>query len=136
MRFCLVLGVFFLPLIFSEPEPEERAATRDVFTTKTTGRVKLTCKFTIVYTGTTANTRASNAINCVPKPKKTTRGVSSLLLGYEFTTYGWDVLSVTAGNPEERADPMNMVFPKVTKCTFHKYGPSGTITTHDGLCIL
>jgi len=57
-------------------------------------------------------------------------------LGYEFTTYGWDVLSVTAGNPEERADPMNIVFPKVTKCTFHKYGPSGTITTHDGLCIL
>ena len=34
-------------------------------------------------------------------------------LGYEFTTYGWDVLSVTAGNPEERADPMNIVFPKV-----------------------
>jgi len=57
-------------------------------------------------------------------------------LGYQFTTYGWDVLSVTAGNPEERADPMNIVFPKVTKCTFHKYGPSGTITRHDGLCIL
>merc|ERR1711937_596714 len=57
-------------------------------------------------------------------------------LGNEFTTYGWDVLSVTAGNPEERADPMNVVFPKVTKCTFHKYGPSGTITKHDGLCIL
>ena len=31
---------------------------------------------------------------------------------------------------------MNIVFPKVTKCTFHKYGPSGTITRHDGLCIL
>jgi len=57
-------------------------------------------------------------------------------LGNEFTTYGWDVLSVTAGNPEDRADPMNIVFPKVTKCTFHKYGPSGTITKHDGLCIL
>merc|ERR1719264_1051930 len=57
-------------------------------------------------------------------------------LGYQFTTYGWDVLTVTAGNPEDRADPMNVVFPKVTKCTFHKYGPSGTITKHDGLCIL
>jgi len=57
-------------------------------------------------------------------------------LGNEFTTYGWDVLTVTAGNPEDRADPMNVVFPKVTKCTFHKYGPSGTITKHDGLCIL
>lgn len=61
---------------------------------------------------------------------------TDFFLGYEFSTYGWDVLSVTAGNPEDRADPMNMVFPKVTKCTFHKYGPSGTITTHDGLCIL
>merc|ERR1719384_2407404 len=30
---------------------------------------------------------------------------------------------------------MNVVFPKVTKCTFHKYGPSGTVTRHDGLCI-
>jgi len=57
-------------------------------------------------------------------------------LGYEFSTYGWDVLSVAAGNPEERADPMNVVFPKVTKCTFHQYGPSGTIQKHDGLCIL
>ena len=57
-------------------------------------------------------------------------------LGYQFTTYGWDVLTVTAQSPEDRADPMNMVFPKVTKCTFHKYGPSGTITKHDGLCVL
>merc|ERR1719187_201605 len=88
MRFCLVLGVFLLPLIFCEQEPEERAATRDVFTTKTTGRVKLTCKFTIVYTGTTANTRASNALNCVPKPKKTTRVTNSKIksrTGNEYT---------------------------------------------------
>ena len=37
-------------------------------------------------------------------------------LGYQFTTYGWDVLTVTAQNPEDRADPMNIVFPKVTSC--------------------
>ena len=60
---------------------------------------------------------------------------------------------------EERTDPMAMVFPKVVvtllvmviskkkdglwsphtqmaKCTFHKYGPTGTIQRHDGLCIL
>jgi len=57
-------------------------------------------------------------------------------LGYQFTTYGFDVVSGTVGNSEGTADPMNVVFPKMTKCTFHKYGPSGTITTHDGLCIL
>ena len=37
---------------------------------------------------------------------------------------------------QERIDPMAKVFPKVSKCTFHKYGPSGTIARHDGLCIL
>ena len=31
---------------------------------------------------------------------------------------------------------MAKVFPKVSKCTFHRYGPSGTIGNHDGLCIL
>jgi len=57
-------------------------------------------------------------------------------LGYQFSTYGWDVVSVMMGNPEDRSDPMNVVFPKMTKCTFHSYGPSGTINTHDSLCIL
>jgi innexin len=28
------------------------------------------------------------------------------------------------------------VFPKVTKCTFHKFGPSGTVQKIDGLCVL
>ena len=26
---------------------------------------------------------------------------------------------------------MSKVFPRVTKCTFQKYGPSGTIQNHD-----
>ena len=25
---------------------------------------------------------------------------------------------------------------QMAKCTFHKYGPTGTIQRHDGLCIL
>merc|ERR1711997_1100383 len=57
-------------------------------------------------------------------------------LGYTFMTYGSDVFAMTFGDPEGRSDPMNVVFPKVTKCPFHKYGPSGTVTRHDGLCIL
>ena len=28
------------------------------------------------------------------------------------------------------------VFPRVTKCTFHKYGSSGTIMKLDALCVL
>merc|ERR1712241_961956 len=57
-------------------------------------------------------------------------------LGHQFTTYGWDVVSVASMDPDLRSDPMDAVFPKMTKCTFHRYGPSGTITRHDGLCIL
>ena len=31
---------------------------------------------------------------------------------------------------------MSRVFPRVTKCTFRKYGPSGTIQRHDAQCVL
>ncbi|KAG8034515.1 hypothetical protein G9C98_007591 [Cotesia typhae] len=54
----------------------------------------------------------------------------------EFTTYGRDVVRFTEMEPEEREDPMARVFPKVTKCTFHKYGASGTVQKFDGLCVL
>nr|NVI75202.1 innexin 2 [Cucujiformia] len=54
----------------------------------------------------------------------------------EFSTYGSDVLSFTELEPEQREDPMARVFPKVTKCTFHKYGPSGSVQKFDGLCVL
>ena len=37
---------------------------------------------------------------------------------------------------ENRIDPMSRVFPRVTKCTFHKYGGSGTIQNLDALCVL
>merc|ERR1712096_551080 len=56
--------------------------------------------------------------------------------GGQFTTYGSEVLSMTGVDMEKRVDPMAKVFPKMSKCTFHKYGPSGTIMNHDGLCIL
>lgn len=62
--------------------------------------------------------------------------ITDRFLGYSFTTYGWDVFTLNNMNPEDRPDPMNVVFPKVTKCTFFKYGTSGTIESRDGLCIL
>ena len=34
------------------------------------------------------------------------------------------------------SDPMIYVFPRMTKCTFHKFGTSGNIEKHDALCIL
>ena len=43
-----------------------------------------------------------------------------VFLGGQFTKYGTDVISVSELPIEQRVDPMNKVFPKVTKCTFHK----------------
>jgi len=54
----------------------------------------------------------------------------------QFTTYGADVVTLSGQDMEKRTDPMAKIFPKMSKCTFHKYGPSGTIVNHDGLCIL
>jgi len=54
----------------------------------------------------------------------------------EFTTYGSEVWTMMEQSQGQRIDPMSKVFPKVTKCTFHKFGPSGTIQRFDGLCIL
>ena len=65
------------------------------------------------------------------------------------------VASMMQEDPEDRVDPMARVFPRVTKCTFKKFGlkfqiiyfqnfqslllkkgPSGTLQTHDSLCVL
>ncbi|XP_076246138.1 optic ganglion reduced [Calliopsis andreniformis] len=54
----------------------------------------------------------------------------------EFLSYGLRVLQFSDVPQEERVDPMVYVFPRVTKCIFHKYGASGTIQKHDSLCIL
>lgn len=57
-------------------------------------------------------------------------------LGGAFLTYGSDVVKFSSMNQEQRSDPMIEVFPRVTKCTFHKFGASGTIQKHDALCVL
>lgn len=50
-------------------------------------------------------------------------------LGDQFYTLGTKFLS-------NGYQVLDEVFPKVTKCTFHKYGPSGSIQIHDALCIM
>ncbi|XP_012538834.1 innexin inx1 [Monomorium pharaonis] len=54
----------------------------------------------------------------------------------EFFSYGLRVLQVSDTPQEDRIDPMIYIFPRVTKCIFHKYGASGTIQQHDSLCVL
>jgi hypothetical protein len=41
-----------------------------------------------------------------------------LFLGYEFSTYGTDVVNYSEMDPFERQDPMHIVFPKVSQTTF------------------
>ena len=60
----------------------------------------------------------------------------NFFLGGVFLTYGTEVLKWSEAEPEDRTDPMVDVFPTVTKCTFHKYGISGTIERHDAMCVL
>ncbi|KAJ8933592.1 hypothetical protein NQ314_013917 [Rhamnusium bicolor] len=54
----------------------------------------------------------------------------------EFLSYGLRVMNFSEQAQEDRVDPMVYVFPRVTKCIFHKYGASGSIQKHDSLCIL
>ncbi len=47
-----------------------------------------------------------------------------------------EALGFLEADPEKRIDPMAVIFPRVTKCSFYKYGPSGTVQTHDAICVL
>ncbi|XP_015914715.1 innexin inx2 [Parasteatoda tepidariorum] len=57
-------------------------------------------------------------------------------LGGEFRNYGTEVFKYANTEQEDRFDPMIRVFPRITKCTFHKYGSSGDVQRHDALCLL
>lgn len=54
-------------------------------------------------------------------------------LGNQFRDLGTKVYWDKKG---DEFNPLDVVFPKVTKCTFHKYGPSGSIQYHDIMCIM
>lgn len=57
-------------------------------------------------------------------------------LGGEFLTYGPRVVEYSEMDQSERFDPMIYIFPRMTKCSFHKFGPSGTLERHDAFCLL
>ena len=59
-----------------------------------------------------------------------------VFLGGEFSNYGLKVISFVEDDPQNRFDPMSRVFPRMTKCVYQKFGPSGSIQTHDALCML
>lgn len=48
----------------------------------------------------------------------------------EFMTFGLDVIDYMETDQEDRMDPMIYIFPRMTKCTFFKYGSSGEVSNH------
>ncbi|XP_068235264.1 innexin inx2-like [Palaemon carinicauda] len=57
-------------------------------------------------------------------------------LGGEFLTYGSSIIEIASLDPENRTDPMSLVFPKMAKCTFKSFGASGTIQIKDVMCLI
>lgn len=53
-----------------------------------------------------------------------------------FLTFGIEVIQFLDSDEEDREDPMIRIFPRMTKCTFFKYGASGEVERHDAICIL
>ncbi|KAF5280643.1 hypothetical protein FQA39_LY05291 [Lamprigera yunnana] len=60
----------------------------------------------------------------------------NLFFDGEFFSYGLRVMNFSETAQEDRVDPMVYIFPRVTKCIFHKYGATGSIQKHDSLCVL
>lgn len=57
-------------------------------------------------------------------------------LGGGFFTYGADLISMSQLPQDQRVDPMITLFPRVTKCTFRKYGVGGDVQNHSAMCVL
>ncbi|KAL4107649.1 hypothetical protein QTP88_017962 [Uroleucon formosanum] len=60
--------------------------------------------------------------------------ITHKFLGESFLTYGIEVLKYY--QHPNYFNPMEDIFPRLTKCNFFKYGPSGTIQNIDAMCIL
>lgn len=58
-------------------------------------------------------------------------------LGYKFWALGIDFLVGEPANDDPIGfDSLMEIFPRMTKCTFHMYGPSGDVEKRDAFCLL
>ena len=57
-------------------------------------------------------------------------------LGGKFWEYGIKFLSENPNDDPIGFDSLMEVFPRMTKCTFHMYGPSGDVMKNDAFCLL
>lgn len=60
-----------------------------------------------------------------------------MFLDGDFMNYGTQVMDCANEKySDECTNPMSRIFPKVSKCDFYKFGPSGTVEQRDALCVL
>ncbi|KAB7504543.1 Innexin inx6 [Armadillidium nasatum] len=57
-------------------------------------------------------------------------------LGEKYMSIGIDLLKYVGEDDSKRTDPLIILFPRVTKCNFYLFGPSGTRQNRDILCVL
>lgn len=57
-------------------------------------------------------------------------------LGEEFASFGIDVIMFNHRPEKSIKNPVDRLFPTVTRCTYHKYGPSNQEQKFEGLCLL
>lgn len=62
--------------------------------------------------------------------------LTDYVLGGGFLTYGWDLVRWHRGEGREFVSPAVVAFPRITMCTFLKYGQSGTIENREAICVL
>ncbi|XP_071546702.1 innexin inx1-like [Panulirus ornatus] len=61
---------------------------------------------------------------------------TNTFLGGEFFQFGPAALKYLGSDATDPNNPLNEIFPKVAKCTWHKFGASGTIQKFDSMCVL
>ncbi|XP_018562313.1 innexin inx7 isoform X1 [Anoplophora glabripennis] len=59
--------------------------------------------------------------------------ITNKFLQGNFNNLGVEIMN---DGLESNVDILDEVFPKVTKCTFYKYGPSGSLQLHDAMCVM
>lgn len=57
-------------------------------------------------------------------------------LSGQFFGFGVAIAAFSFTTDTNQSNPMSRVFPKLAKCTYQTFGPSGSPQNHDALCIL
>ncbi|KAG0712606.1 Innexin inx2 [Chionoecetes opilio] len=106
------------------------------------GEVTQNIQSSVQFFGSSLNTHRTYAINfllCECAAFAISVGnlfFTNTFLGGEFFQFGPAALKYLNSDATDPSNPLNQIFPKVAKCTWHKFGPSGTIQVHDSMCVL